>query len=120
MFLDRYLPHLIVVILLSIIAALGYSKFNDYIDDKVQERYEEKIKEYQNTVLDKVKTIEEHSTLLVKARENDIAVTDARLSEILAAAQKKSFVTITKEGKCALTGEFLDTYNSIISGGGKK
>lgn len=111
---------IVIGILIIATLGLGYAKFNDYVDDLVQERYEEKIKEYQNTVLDKVKVIEQNSTVLVKSREEDIANRDAMLNQILMEAKRKSFVTITKEGKCALTGEFLDTYNSIVSGGNKE
>lgn len=116
----KFWKELLLVSLFAIIVAMAVGRFNTYIDARVQVKYEQKILEYREQVLDKVKIIEDNSTKLVQAREEDQQVTRARLDEILAAAQRKGYVTITKEGKCNPSKEFSDSYNELISEGNRR
>lgn len=110
----KYWKSLLLGILTCACLALVVDKLNTYIDNRVEHLYSEKISEYRSEILDKIKVVEANSTKLTEAREQDILATNMRLNEILEAAKRKSFVTVTKEGKCAISKDFLDTYNTII------
>lgn len=119
MFLVKYYKEMALALLILTAGYLSIDKFNSYVDSKVQAKYDLKISEYNSLILEKVKTIESNSNRLVTLNEKDLLETGYKLEEILKAAKKKSLVTITKEGQCNPSTDFVGSFNHILEQGTK-
>lgn len=102
---------------------LAYSAY-DYVWQKgytvAHTECVEQFARYNESINSKITSLENLSTELVKAQDKNNQNMTKSLSSILVASKQKQLITITKDGKCTLTPDFFDSYNSLILKGNQK
>lgn len=105
------------------ICFLAYSAY-DYIWQKgytvAHTECIEQFKEYNAGIDSKIDNLENLSSELIKTQEKNTQSVTKSLNNILEVSKQKQLITITKDGKCTLTSDFFDSYNSLILKGNQR
>lgn len=118
--LSRFWKHLAVVLA---ICFLAYTAF-DYIWQKgynaAHTECVEQFDKYNASIDSKINNLEALSSELIKVQGKNAATMGKSLDAILAVSKEKTLISIAKDGKCTLTQDFFDSYNSLILRGNQK
>lgn len=121
LFFLKYWKHLLLSVLL---VASGYLVFDAIFDmgyQKASNKYEQRIKDYEDALVERINRIENHSIIYMQTTHDANTLFNSKLEKVLANVSKKNEpLYIVKEGKCTPSKEFVDSYNSIITGGNAK
>jgi len=93
---------------------LGYMVYNHIYERGAQaatEQYQKEWKDYQQTITDKIDTIERNSNELVARRVAKDGVTKKEIEQVIAKSLKAPVVDPVA---CRLTPNFAESYNEII------
>lgn len=97
---------------ISTLGYLGYSKVKDIGYQEAATKYELVIKENEDKITAKIKTIENNSVLLVEQQRVANEVLSADVAKILKGVKGKT-LTIVKNGECSPSPTFSDSFKEI-------
>lgn len=107
------------ILLAVLLAASGYfiyDKIYSYAEHKTAIKYEEEWAKYNKALDTRIGKLESLSSSLYDQNEQKAKKLDVALAGILLKYKNVQLYTITNDGKCVPSKEFLDSYNSIITG----
>lgn len=107
------------ILLAALVAVSGYfiyDKIYAYAEHKTAVKYEEKWADYNKALDTRIKTLEDLSQSLYDQNEQKAKKLDVSLAALLLKYKNIQLYTITNDGKCVPSKEFLDSYNAIITG----
>lgn len=118
--LGSYWRQIFIATVISICFYTGY----DYIWQKgynaAHTECVEQFDKYNASIDSKINNLEALSSELIKVQGKNAVIMGKSLDAILAVSKEKTLISIAKDGKCTLTQDFFDSYNSLILRGNQK
>lgn len=115
----KYWKGLLLFVVLSTLAISGYSWIYNRGVEKTTIKYEEKFKEYNEKLEQRINNIELMSSVLIEQSNKNSKVLSQDLYRIRNAIKDKPLFTVV-DGKCEPSPSFIETYNSLIKRGNTK
>lgn len=100
-------------ILLAVLIGMGGYLIYDKLVTIGVNKGKQELTLYKSQLDEKISTLEDFSRVIIVQNENTTKLLRADMSAILAEAKTKP-VFVLKDGKCTLSTEFVDSYNSVI------
>lgn len=106
------------ILLALLIAASSYLIYDKIVSIGINKGKQEVV-EFNKNVDQKIKVLEDFSRVIVIQNENSAKLLRSDMAAILAEAKTKA-IFVEKNGKCTLSNEFIDSYNSVIDRANRK
>lgn len=107
---------LLIAGLISLVTALGYtgySKVKQIGYDEAASKYELLIKNNQDEINAKIRSIEVNSNLLIEQQKANSTALASDISSITKGLKGKTLTTIVKNGECTPSTTFSDSFTTI-------
>ncbi len=111
----KYWREMIIVIALASAGYLAYNSLGNHFRAQEAARYEQKFKEYSDTVSKHIEDVQNTGNVIVIQNDQKAKELDAKLNQVLIASKNKPLTTIANDGKCTLSPNFIDSYNSLVN-----
>ncbi len=117
--LKLYWKEGLIALLLAITITYTYDKLVGIGYERAIQQHKEYVDEYNKKLDGRINNLEGFSSYLIKQNEVYNVKLNEDLNKILVASRKGPLV-IQKEGKCTLSSNFIDSYNSVIDRANQK
>ncbi len=115
----KYSKQIVLAICLTSILYFAYNAVYTRAERDVSQRYEQRWAEYTKTIDTHIVDLQLTSTKLIELNDSKAKVLDGKINQILVLSKDKPLV-IVKNGKCTLSENFINSYNSLVSVGTKQ